>query len=151
MFSGCTSLTESPELPATELGNYCYSHMFEASSLVNAPELPAEVVAPHCYEHMFFNCESLVNPPSVLPCTDLSTSSDNVHNGCYESMFEGCTSLTYTPELEALYLERACYRAMFKGCTSLTTPAVFKNQTLTNGISFAVDCYAEMYSGCTSL
>ena len=28
MFSGCTSLTTAPSLPATTLANYCYSNMF---------------------------------------------------------------------------------------------------------------------------
>ena len=28
MFSGCTSLTQAPALPATMLVNYCYSDMF---------------------------------------------------------------------------------------------------------------------------
>ena len=28
MFSGCTSLTQAPELPATTLANYCYKGMF---------------------------------------------------------------------------------------------------------------------------
>ena len=28
MFSGCTSLTNAPELPATALNDYCYARMF---------------------------------------------------------------------------------------------------------------------------
>ena len=32
MFNGCTSLTTAPDLPATELVNYCYESMFEGCS-----------------------------------------------------------------------------------------------------------------------
>ena len=35
MFSGCTSLTTAPELPATTLANYCYSSMFNGCSNLN--------------------------------------------------------------------------------------------------------------------
>ncbi|MCQ2976272.1 MAG: bacterial Ig-like domain-containing protein, partial [Bacteroidales bacterium] len=42
LFSGCSSLTTAPELPATQLAYYCYSNMFSScSSLTTAPELPA--------------------------------------------------------------------------------------------------------------
>jgi hypothetical protein len=29
MFSGCTSLTKTPQLPSLELANYCYLYMFQ--------------------------------------------------------------------------------------------------------------------------
>jgi hypothetical protein len=42
MFSGCTSLKEAPELPATTLTVGCYEGMFNGcTSLIKAPELPA--------------------------------------------------------------------------------------------------------------
>ena len=35
MFSGCTSLTTAPVLPATTLKSYCYSYMFRGCSKLN--------------------------------------------------------------------------------------------------------------------
>ncbi len=50
MFYDCTSLTAAPELPATELAEWCYSSMFEGcTSLTAAPELPATELAEWCY------------------------------------------------------------------------------------------------------
>ena len=42
LFSGCTSLTTAPSLPATTLSESCYQNMFNGcTSLTSAPELPA--------------------------------------------------------------------------------------------------------------
>ena len=35
MFSGCTSLTTAPELPATTLATSCYAYMFDDCSSLN--------------------------------------------------------------------------------------------------------------------
>ena len=35
MFSGCTSLTSAPELPATTLARYCYGNMFSGCTKLN--------------------------------------------------------------------------------------------------------------------
>ena len=60
MFSGCTSLTQAPELPATTLASSCYSQMFyNCTSLTQAPELPATTLASSCYSYMFKDCTSL--------------------------------------------------------------------------------------------
>ena len=61
MFSGCTSLTSAPELPATTLANGCYGGMFyNCSSLTTAPAaLPATTLAIGCYAGMFQGCTSL--------------------------------------------------------------------------------------------
>ena len=56
MFWGCTSLTTTPKLPATNLtGAYlCYNNMFRGcTSLTAAPELPATTLESTCYEYMF--------------------------------------------------------------------------------------------------
>ena len=54
MFYDCTSLTQAPELPATELAGFCYYNMFfSCTSLTQAPELPATTLADSCYECMF--------------------------------------------------------------------------------------------------
>lgn len=88
MFSGCISLVQAPELPATTLDNRCYSNMFSGcSSLVQAPELPATTLKPSCYSEMFSGCTSLVNAPE-LPATTLV-------RYCYHNMFNGCYKLNY--------------------------------------------------------
>ena len=74
MFQNCTSLTTTPELPATTLAEGCYSHMFYyCTSLTSAPELPATTLASSCYEYMFQGCTRL----NYIKClaTDISASS----------------------------------------------------------------------------
>ena len=72
MFSGCTSLVNAPELPATALADRCYNYMFyNCTSLVNAPALPATTLARSCYNSMFENCTSLANAPE-FPATTLA-------------------------------------------------------------------------------
>ena len=86
MFSGCTSLTTAPSLPATTLVNYCYRNMFSGcTSLTTAPSLPATTLANFCYYYMFNGCTSLTTAPS-LPATTLAFY-------CYSYMFYGCTSI----------------------------------------------------------
>ena len=113
LFSGCASLTQAPELPATTLANNCYYSMFSGcTSLTQAPELPATSLSNYCYNSMFRGCTSLTQAPE-LPATTLASC-------CYESMFSGCTSLTQAPELPATTLARGCYLGMFVGCESLS-------------------------------
>lgn len=60
MFSGCTSLTSAPELPATSLNQHCYREMFNnCTSLTSAPELPATTLASNCYYIIFNGCRAL--------------------------------------------------------------------------------------------
>ena len=60
LFSGCTSLTKAPALPATRLAEDCYYGMFSGcQSLAKAPELPATVLSRFCYCRMFEDCQSL--------------------------------------------------------------------------------------------
>lgn len=114
MFRDCTSLTQAPELPATELADNCYSDMFYGcTSLTQAPELPATMLTELCYCGMFYHCTSLTAAPD-LPATTLTKS-------CYQRMFQGCISLTQAPEeLPATTLAENCYYSMFDGCRSLT-------------------------------
>ena len=138
LFSGCTSLTQAPELPATTLAERCYAYMFEGcTSLTQAPELPATTLADGCYAYMFEGCTSLTQVPE-LPATTLVKS-------CYNGMFKGCTNLTQAPELPATTLAESCYAYMFEGCTSLTQVPELPATTLADA------CYAYMFSGCTSL
>ena len=138
LFSGCTSLTKAPELPATTLAELCYNRMFSGcTSLTQAPELPATTLAYGCYKSMFSGCTSLTKAPE-LPATTLA-------EYCYNSMFYGCTSLTQAPELPATEMTFYCYNCMFKGCTSLTQAPELPATTLFE------NCYSGMFSGCTSL
>ncbi|MBS7363806.1 MAG: T9SS type A sorting domain-containing protein [Paludibacteraceae bacterium] len=144
MFKGCTSLTQAPELPATTLAGCCYNGMFRGcTSLTQAPELPATTLAVFCYREMFSGCTSLTQAPE-LPATTLA-------DGCYQYMFSGCTSLTQAPELPATTLpatsdaESGCYSGMFSDCTSLTQAPALPATTL------ADECYSEMFEGCISL
>ena len=53
MFSGCTSLTAAPALPATTLANACYAAMFSfCSNLTAAPEIKTYTPNLHAYEGM---------------------------------------------------------------------------------------------------
>lgn len=58
--SGCTSLKQAPELPATTLEWLCYLGMFSGcTSLTHAPELPATTLDYDCYRDMFSGCTNL--------------------------------------------------------------------------------------------
>ena len=138
MFSGCTSLTQAPELPATTLADYCYVSMFRnCTSLTTTSELPATTLANYCYSNMFYGCTSLTQAPQ-LPATTLADS-------CYRGMFYNCTSLTTAPELPATTLADYCYFNMFYGCTSLTQAPELPATTLANS------CYRFMFYNCNSL
>ena len=77
MFSGCSSLTTAPSLPATKLANDCYNSMFRScSSLTTAPELPATTLAASCYKEMFNRCSSLSN----IHCYAENPNSDGLSN-----------------------------------------------------------------------
>ena len=87
MFSGCTSLVNAPELPATALADSCYNGMFNGcTSLAQAPALPATALAGSCYNGMFNGCTSLAQAPA-LPATALA-------DYCYNRMFSGCAKVT---------------------------------------------------------
>ena len=138
MFSGCTSLTKAPALPATTLANQCYYNMFyDCTSLTQAPALPATTLVDACYYSMFYGCTSLTQAPA-LPATTLA-------DYCYSQMFCGCTSLTQAPALPATTLANQCYDGMFSGCTSLTKAPALSATTLAN------NCYHFMFLNCTSL
>ena len=138
MFSGCTSLTTAPELPATTLAGNCYEFMFRGcTSLATVPVLPATTLGGFCYAYMFYGCTALTTVPA-LPATTLT-------EGCYQSMFQGCTSLTSAPSLPATTLTNYCYYNMFYGCTSLITAPELPATTL------AGNCYQFMFGGCRKI
>ena len=139
LFTGCTSLTTAPELPATTLADRCYLCMFlDCTSLETAPELPATTLANSCYSQMFNNCESLKNVPSVLPAIELA-------DGCYSCMFQSCSSLETPPDLPAQTLKYHCYSDMFSWCSSLIYAPSLPATTLEEA-----SC-REMFRGCSTL
>ena len=82
MFSGCTSLTQAPELPATTLTDSCYDQMFYGcSSLTEAPTLTATTLANNCYYWMFSSCSKLNYIKALFTTTPSSTYTDNWVSG----------------------------------------------------------------------
>lgn len=60
LFKNCTSLTTSPELPATTLWEGCYEEMFsDCSSLISIPKLPATNIPNSAYRNMFLRCSNV--------------------------------------------------------------------------------------------
>ena len=138
LFSGCTALEATPELPATKLGKACYYGMFYGcTTLETVHELPATKLKDSCYFDMFNGCTALTQAPA-LPATTLAPS-------CYEGMFYGCKALTQAPALPATTLAKNCYYAMFVDCTALTTAPALPATTL------AEYCYYIMFYGCKAL
>lgn len=115
MFSGCTSLTQTPELPATTLANYCYKSMFSGcTSLTTAPELlPATTLTRYCYQYMFDGCTNLTAAPE-LPATILTTN-------CYDTMFRNCSSLNYIKCLATDFSAHECTHYWVSGVASRGT------------------------------
>ena len=137
MFSGCSSLTQAPELPAMTLADSCYGGMFAScTSLTQAPELPAMTLADSCYASMFGGCTSLIKAPE-LPAMTLAYA-------CYSSMFNYCRSLTQAPELPATTLAKSCYAGMFLTCSSLAQAPKLPATNL------ADYCYSMMFTQCKS-
>ena len=93
MFWGCTSLTTAPELPATELADFCYENMFQGcTSLTIGPELPASILSDGCYNSMFYNCSSLIG--LVVHADDISA--DNALDSWLESTASGTTGTLHS-------------------------------------------------------
>lgn len=135
MFSNCSSLITSPELPAITLVYACYQGMFrKCSSLTTVSALPATTLAVNCYNSMFNGCSSLRTAP-ILSATTLA-------DQCCYMMFRNCSSLRTAPELPATTLAKNCYASMFNGCSSLTQAPVLPATTL------AESCYASMFYNC---
>lgn len=103
-------ITESPELPATVLWNFCYYWMFNwCPELKTVPELPAVNLAAHCYWWMFYNCPKIkvsatqtgaYNIPFRIPKSWTWVSA----TGALEDMFYG-TWWTFTsdPSINTTY------------------------------------------------
>ena len=113
LFSGCSSLTSIPSLPALTMAPKCYCEMFKNTAITTPPELPSTKLAPYCYRNLFENCYSLTSSPE-LPATTMV-------EGCYQGLFNSCTHLTTSPVLSAKTLAKYSYRYMFNGCLRLNS------------------------------
>ena len=122
LFIDCTSLTTSPELPATTLSKGCYSNMFEGcTSLTQAPALPATTLAESCYHSMFIDCTSLTIAPA-LPATTLAPY-------CYSQMFIRCSNLNY---VKALFTDMSAKNCVWGWLRNVSTVGTFvKNSAAT--------------------
>ena len=148
MFAGCTSLTNTPALPATALANNCYKEMFAGcTSLLEVPALPAATLANNCYEGMFAGCTSLLEV-SALPLTKLESS-----YAC-KQMFMNCSNLKTVPtvlfnKLTGTSIQQETCMEMFKNCISLETVS---NEFFGTKIThlYANACNG-MFAGCENL
>ena len=98
MFSGCTSLTAAPALPATELKSECYSHMFRGcTNLITAPVLPATTLASKCYHYMFNGCTALNYVKAMFTTTPSSSYTSNwLYNVAASGTFVKNSAATWT-------------------------------------------------------
>ena len=90
MFSGCTKLTNLPELPDyfQFLATGCFKGMFQdCTALETAPKLSAYQLGENCCQNMFSNCTSLTTAPMIHVVYSLAAD-------CFAGMFSGCTSLS---------------------------------------------------------
>lgn len=165
MFSGCTSLTTAPELPATTVGKSGYAYMFSnCTSLTSAPNLPATSADDSAYNNMFYNCTSLTSTQYIsattlasgtcyymfFNCSALTQAPDinatTVGPYCFESMFRNCSSLTNAPsELSFTTAATSCCYKMFQNCTALTESPIIRTTTL------SANSFEDMFRSCRSL
>ena len=124
MFSGCTSLTQAPALPATTLASFCYRQMFKGcTALTQAPALPATTLETNCYQYMFGDCTGLTQAPA-LPATKLA-------NYCYQYMFKGCTKIKLSSTKTGEYM--VAYRIPKTGTGRTATGALVNMFASTGG------------------
>lgn len=122
------------EMPATKLGAYCYSYMFQnCTALTAGPALPAMTLAEGCYAYMFHYCTALTTAPA-LPATTLAAL-------CYTFMFYNCTALTSIPALPAIVMAKSCYSYMFCNCKGLEDIPAGALPAMT----LAESCYEGMF------
>ena len=100
LFYNATSLTQTPDLPATTLTPYCYNYMFKGcSGLTKISPLPATTIQRYCYYQMYQWCTELEQLPKLPALT--------IEKYSYYSMFDGCSkiklSTTQTWEYQTEY------------------------------------------------
>lgn len=179
MFSGCTSLTEMPDLTAISISplqngwsRLLFCSMFAGcTSLRAADKLPrisaslAGTLATGLFLGMFKGCTSLAYADlSGLQYAD----ADSV---CRE-MFYGCTSLSAVTQIPATVYASKAFQNAFQDCTSLASAdlaptavddgaceGMFQGCTSLRQLAskalpattLGSHCYRYMFAGCTSL
>lgn len=73
LFDGCSSLVNTPELPASTLAENCYEAMFRNCAITTAPDLNADSFVIGCYSYMFYNCVNL----TYVKCLGTNTETEN--------------------------------------------------------------------------
>lgn len=88
MFTNCTNLINSPNLPAETVYDYSYGAMFQnCTSLVTAPIMLAKYLGDSSCLYMFYNCQQLTTAPILYP--------SKLTRKCYRFMFCECNKLNY--------------------------------------------------------
>lgn len=174
MFSGCTSLSEAPEISFTVAGRFICDKTFDGcTSLVDASNfkfLGFETTgssewpdnANMVFEYTFRNCTNLETPMTFdVGPYDIDF---KITNNMFQSTFSGCAKLRRTPNLTNIIIYNG--NAMFKGCTSLTsiignpvfkrfTHSMFENcSSLEDASNITINegsTYNGMFRNCTSL
>lgn len=140
MFSGCSSLTTSPDLSRIPIGGeYIFSYTFyNCTSLTITSALPQTSLATYCYECMYRGCTALTNASPI-------GARDFKNNSCSQ-MYYGCTHLTKTAAMTVDDAENSAFWGMYQGCTLLTDA---DNITI-NSFSGTNICQ-NMFRQCSSL
>ena len=118
MFKSCAHLIECPELPATDLRDYCYSTMFAGCrSLTKTGQTLWTNTANRSCEYMFVGCRSLTDVSDTIFSNNVNLTSE-----CYWGMFEKCTNITSVRILKKVLPDSAdkCFGSMFFGCSALS-------------------------------
>lgn len=107
----------------TTIAPYSFAYLFEGSEVVDASGayLIQKNLGEYCYTHMFEACPSMTKPPRM----EWGMEDMKLAEGCMEGMFMDCQSLTISPQLTAPKLVQGCYRNMFNGCSSLAFIACY--------------------------
>ena len=92
LFSGCSALTKSPDLPEATMDEACYAYMFQGTSIEDMPVMPVATLDVDCYKGMFQDNTAL---------TIAKLEDSTMANGCYDAMFKGCSSLA---EITTMYV-----------------------------------------------
>ena len=134
LFRNCTELISAPELPATDLSDYCYNQMFSGcENLTTAPSLPATTMKKYCYWGMFYRCTSLTTAPE-LKATKLEQS-------CYEYMFLECKKLSSVTML-ATEIHDNQSSELYKWLENAGTSATSRTLKLNSGTEYdAIQSY----------
>ena len=144
MFYNCKSLTNTPNLPSTNIPIDAYLFMFrDCYSLVDVPYLlPGIVVDTDGYYGMFLNCKALTNIPNIAATKFLGNSNCSFMFGSCESLIDARIDLL------PLDLVDSCYSSMFTQCINLTYGPTIHAKSITNKLK---DSCRTMFYNCQKL